>query len=126
MYINSVFCFAKLGKIIQIVSHHESDSDQSILSGQAEQPEEETDHREQPQEKTSAGSGQAEKPQEKTSTGSGQAEQPAKDHDQEYMYMYIESNGDDDNKLVNTGVIIDKRLFGLVFLSTAKETFHYQ
>jgi hypothetical protein len=28
MYINSVFYFANLRKTIQIVSHHESDSDQ--------------------------------------------------------------------------------------------------
>ena len=38
MYINFVFfCILNLGKIIQIVSHHESDSDQSTESGWAVQ-----------------------------------------------------------------------------------------
>ena len=84
-----MFCISNLGKIIQIVSHHESDSDQSTESGQAVQPEKERGHREPPQEQSSTESGQAvqpekemghrEPPQEQSSTESGRTVQPEKE-----------------------------------------------
>ena len=105
-----MFCISNLGKIIQIVSHHESDSDQSTESGQAVQSEKERGHREPPQEQSSTESGRAvqpekerghrEPPQEQSSTESGRAVQPEKDLDQEYLYVGDDSN--DDSKSVNT------------------------
>ena len=95
MYINFVFfCILNLGKIIQIVSHHESDSDQSTESGRAVQPEKERGHKEQAQEQSSTESGRAVQPEKER----GHKEvQPEKDLDQEYG-----DNFNDDNISVNT------------------------
>ena len=95
MYINFVFfCISNLGKIIQIVSHHESDSDQSIESGQ---PEKEKGHKEQAQEQSSTESGRAVQPEKER----GHKEiQPEKDLDQEYLY--VGDNCNDDSISVNT------------------------
>ena len=51
-----LFCISNLGKIIQIVSYHVSDSDQSTESVQ---PEKERGHGEPPQEQSSTESGRA-------------------------------------------------------------------